>query len=106
LALEDPVRDVRLEAVPLVAAIPAERLRQNQVAARDRVIAEYVTSQQVNADRPESHMNLGLLWATLGRNAEARTAFERALSIDSRFLPAAVNLADLHRALGQEPDAE
>jgi Flp pilus assembly protein TadD len=106
LALEDPVRDVRLEAVPLVAAIPAERLRPDQVAARDRVIAEYVTSQQVNADRPESHMNLGLLRATLGRNAEARTAFEEALSIDPRFAPAAVNLADLHRALGQEPDAE
>jgi tetratricopeptide (TPR) repeat protein len=106
LALEDPIRDVRLEAAPLIAAIPRERVPTNQVAARDRVIDEYVTSQQVNADRPESHLNLGLLWATLGRHTEAKAAFEEAMSIDPQFVPAAVNLADLYRALGQESDAE
>ena len=104
--LEDSDRAVRLEAVPLVAAIPAERLKPEQISARDRAIAEYETSQRVNADRPESHVNLGLLWATLGREAEARAAFEEALTIDPRFVPAAANLADLHRAAGRESDAE
>ncbi len=105
-SLGDPDRAVRLEAVPLIAAIPAERLKAEQIAARDRAIAEYEASQRVNADRPESHVNLGLLWATLGRQAEAQAAFEEALLIDPRFVPAAVNLADLHRALGRESAAE
>jgi tetratricopeptide (TPR) repeat protein len=105
-ALEDAIRDVRLDAVPLIAGIPAARLKPEQLATRDRAIAEYVASQQVNAERPESHVNLGLLWATLGRPADARAAYELALSLDPRFVPAAVNLADLHRSLGQESDAE
>jgi tetratricopeptide (TPR) repeat protein len=104
--LDDPTRDVRLEAVPLVADIPADRLQPAEVASRDRAIAEYVTSQQVNADRADSHVNLGLLWSGLGRTAQARAELEEALVLDPRFVPAAVNLADLHRALGQEPEAE
>jgi tetratricopeptide (TPR) repeat protein len=105
-ALDDPQRDVRLEAVPIIAVIPAERLNAVQVAARDRGIKEYETSQRFNADRPESHVNLGLLWATLGRHAEAQAAYEVALSIDPKFVPAAVNLADLHRLRRRESDAE
>lgn len=104
--LDDPVRDVRLEAIALFAELPATSLQPAQTALRDRVIAEYVGSQQVNADRPESHVNLGLLHATLGRHAEAQAAFEEALRIDPRFVPAAANLADLHRALGREVEAE
>jgi tetratricopeptide (TPR) repeat protein len=104
--LDDPVRDVRLEATPLVAEMPTGALQPAQAAARDRAMAEYVASQELNADRPESHVNLGLLYAATGSYAEARAAFEQALTLDPRFTPAAVNLADLHRALGQEADAE
>ncbi|MGH8863030.1 MAG: tetratricopeptide repeat protein, partial [Burkholderiales bacterium] len=104
--LDDPVRDVRLEAVPLILDVPREKLQPGQLASRDRAIAEYESSQRVNADRPESHVNLGLLWAGLGQADEAQAAFKEALSIDSRFVPAAVNLADLHRAFSQEAEAE
>jgi predicted CXXCH cytochrome family protein len=104
--LDDPVRDVRLETVPLVADLPAGQLQPGQSASRDRAVAEYVASQQVNADRADSHVNLGLLWSGLGRTAEARAELEEALVLDLRFVPAVVNLADLHRALGQEAEAE
>jgi tetratricopeptide (TPR) repeat protein len=86
--------------------MPASALQPTQAAARDRAMAEYAAAQQVNADRPESHANLGLLHAATGRHAEAKAAFEQALALDPQFTPAAVNLADLHRALGQEADAE
>jgi tetratricopeptide (TPR) repeat protein len=104
--LDDPVRDVRLEAVPLVADVPAEQLQPGQLASRDRAIAEYVASQQINADRADSHVNLALLWSGLGRTADARAELEEALVLNPRFVPAVVNLADLHRALGQETEAE
>jgi len=105
-ALDDPQRDVRLEAVPLIASLPAAQLNAGQISARDRGIEEYEASQRVNADRAESHVNLGLLWATLGKHAEAQAAYEEALSMDPKFVPAAANLADLHRTLGRESDAE
>ncbi len=104
--LDDPVRDVRLETVPLVADLPVEQLQPGQSASRDRAVAEYVASQRINADRADSHVNLGLLWSGLGRTAEARAELEEALVLDPRFVPAVVNLADLHRALGQEAEAE
>ncbi|MEX2123229.1 MAG: tetratricopeptide repeat protein [Woeseia sp.] len=106
IMLNDPVRDVRLETVPLIADVPVDQLQPGQVGARDRAIGEYVRSQQVNADRADAHVNLSLLWIKLGRAAEAHAELEEALVLDPGFVPAVVNLADLHRALGQEPEAE
>lgn len=103
--LDDPVRDVRLEAVPLLADLPDSRLEPGQRVRRDRAIDEYVASQRVNAERPESQLNLGLLWAALGRYQEAEAALQRAILLDPRFVPAIVNLADLYRAMGREAEA-
>ena len=104
--LKDRVRDVRLEAVPLVADIPDELLQPGEIGERDSAIAEYIASQQVNADRADAHLNLALISLARGRSEEARAELEEALVLDPRFVPAVVNLADLHRTLGQEAEAE
>ena len=104
--LSDPVRDVRLEAVPLLAAVPSPQLTPEQWRARDAVNEEYVNAQMVNADRPEAHFNLGALWALLGNAGDARQAYETALSLDPTFSPAAVNLANLAQAAGDETRAD
>jgi predicted CXXCH cytochrome family protein len=102
----DPVRMVRIEAaqaldgIPLTDANPAER------AALARATAEYLAAQQFNADRPEAHSNLGLHYARIGQQQQAQAELERALAIDPGFVPAAVNLADLYRARGEEAQAE
>lgn len=104
--LDDPIRDVRLEAARLVADLPAQRLTPEEQSRRERAIDEYVASQRSNADRPESHHNLGLLFLSLGRSAEAQSELRAALAIDPSFVPAAVTLADLYRALGRDGEAE
>jgi tetratricopeptide (TPR) repeat protein len=104
--LDDPVRAVRMEAARLLAGAPRERLTEAQRGALDRAYAEYVAAERFNADRPESHVNLALVFAAQRRMAEAEAELRTALEVDPRFVPAAVNLADLYRATGRDPDGE
>ncbi len=104
--LDDPVRTVRMEAARALAGAPRDRLTEAQRTVLDRGLAEYVAAEQFNADRPESHLNLGLLYAAQERVVEAEGALKAALEVNPRFAPASVNLADLYRASGREADGE
>ena len=71
--LDDPVRAVRMEAARLLAAVPRERLTDAQRTALDQGLMEYVAAERFNADRPESHLNLGLLYAAQRRTPRGRS---------------------------------
>ena len=104
--LRDPALSVRLEAEHAVRHVPAQFWKPADRAALLEVQAEHVEVQRLHADRPESWANLGLLQASRGDTEAARASLERALGIEPRFAPAAVNLADLHRALRQDDQGE
>lgn len=91
LLLSDPVRAVRLAAI---AAAPPENLDAN--AAR-----EYEMSQQENADQPGAHINVGNLYASLGRVEDAAAAYQAAIRLDPTAAPAYANLADLRSRSGE-----
>ena len=101
--LRDPVRAVRLAAAQTLAGAP---LAEGQRADLDRAVSELVQSELVNADRPESHLNLANLYARLGRVADAESELRTALWLDPAFVPALVNLADLMRGQGRDADGE
>jgi Flp pilus assembly protein TadD len=103
-ALRDPVRAVRIAAA---RALAGERsLGPEQRTDLDRALAELVESELVLAERPEAHLNLALLYARLGRAADAESELRTALRLDPGFVPALVNLADLFRAQGRDGDGE
>ncbi len=104
--LDDSIRAVRMEAARALAASPRKRLTDAQRTALDRGLAEYVAGERLNADRPEAHLNLALLYAAQRRSAEAEAALRAALALDPRFVPASVNLADLYRAAGRDAEGE
>jgi tetratricopeptide (TPR) repeat protein len=104
--LSDPIRAVRIEAARLLAGSPMELLQPSQKTAHDAAIAERIESEMVSAERPESHMNLALLYTQLGRANDAEFELQTALRLDSRFLPAMVNLADLYRTQQREIEAQ
>jgi predicted CXXCH cytochrome family protein len=104
--LRDPVRTVRVEAVSFLAAVPPDRLSAEQRADLDKGIAEYEAAQQNNADRPEAHHNLGLLYAQRGDLARSEAQYKSALKLDPSFSQVYVNLADLYRAQGKEDQAQ
>jgi len=100
--LRDEARTVRLEAVASLASPEVERLDESARRAFSAALAEFRESAAADADRAESHLGLGAALARLGAAAAARAAFERAAALDASFVPALVNLADLHRAEGRE----
>jgi predicted CXXCH cytochrome family protein len=103
--LRDKVRDVRLEAAAS-AELNSPAIRQGIAGeALAKAVAEYVDAQDLNADRPEAHLNLGLLYTAENQPRRAIAEMNVAREIDPTFVPAAINLADLYRQLGRDEDA-
>jgi Tfp pilus assembly protein PilF len=104
--LNDPVRTIRIAAAEeLVDAIPP-LISAEEKTAFDNALAEYVVAQNFNADRPESHLNLGNLYGKQGQVAQAAEEYKRAIALWPGFIPAYVNLADLGRATRNEEESE
>ncbi|MGB6553654.1 MAG: tetratricopeptide repeat protein [Candidatus Binataceae bacterium] len=99
--LSDPVRAVRIETAEVLAGLPAD-----VSAAFSRATDEYVAAQELNADRPEAHLNLGLLYARQNHLYKAEAELRTAISLDPSFAPAAVNLADLYREQNRDEEGE
>jgi Flp pilus assembly protein TadD len=107
--LADAVLAVRVEAARILAPLAGVALTDLPQDARARLaqgLEDYRATQLVNAERPESHLNLGLLDTTLERPEAAEQTYRIALRLDPRFAPAYANLADLDRALGRDADGE
>ncbi len=104
--LKDPVRAVRLNAITVLASVPPDHLTPEQKRFFDKAVDEYVTAQLSNAERPESHLNIGLLYVQLGRFTEAESEYQTAIKLQHAFVPAYVNLADLYRLQGNDDQGE
>ena len=104
--LQDSVRAVRIAAASLLAGARPETLAAEQRAALDKTIQEYLAAQQINADRPEGQLNLGLLYTRKGEVKKAEEHYRQALKLQPSFAPAYVNLADLYRAQERDKDGE
>ncbi len=103
--LWDPVRAVRVEAASSFADVPDAELESEARAAFDRALDEYRLAQRANAERPEAHVNLGIVNVKRGSPEAARRNYDQALARAPWFLPAWVNLADLLRLEGKDDEA-
>ena len=104
--LRDPVRAVRLEAAQVMAGAPSGVLTLDDYSALRRSIDEYIAAQELNADRPEAHLNIALLLTRQKDFTGAQRQLGEALALDPAFTPAAINLADLYRQLGRDNEGE
>jgi tetratricopeptide (TPR) repeat protein len=104
--LDDSVRTERLAVLPALAGLSDSGWTAAQRTAFGRVLAEYRASQEFNADRPESWVNLGSLDARLGRTDVAETEYRHAITLQPQFVPAYMQLAELYRTAQQEQQAD
>jgi len=96
---------VRVETARALAGLESQLappLRTSLASATQELLAAELT----DADRPESHLNIGLLQVRAGQAVAAEDAYRTALRLDPRFVPALVNWADLDRMRGQGAAAE
>ena len=104
--LKDRVRAVRIAAARSLAGLPPEQFEAATRAALDAALAEYVAAQKVALDMPGPNLNLAVLYARTGRDAEAEAAYRAALKIDPDFTPARANLTQFYAERGRAADAE
>jgi tetratricopeptide (TPR) repeat protein len=104
--LEDPARIVRLEVERVLAPVMRQRLPEKYRTQLQAALAEYARAQAVNADRPESHLNMGLMYLSQGLLREAEQAYLTALRLDPAFGPGYVNLSDLYRQTDRDKAGE
>ena len=104
--LRDPVRAVRTEAARALSGVDPQIIPADQRDALTAAEDELVAAELVNADRPETHLNLGLLDTRRAQPAEAESEYNIALRLDPKFVPAMMNLADLDRMRGQDTRGE
>jgi tetratricopeptide (TPR) repeat protein len=104
--LGDRTLSVRLEAAGVLAQIPPADLPAALAGVRPRALEEYAAVQRFNADRPDGQLNIATGLTALGRSGEALAAMREAIRLDPTFVPAYVNLADVHRMQGDEAAAE
>ncbi|HRC87291.1 MAG TPA: tetratricopeptide repeat protein, partial [Thermoanaerobaculia bacterium] len=112
--LGDPSLTVRLEAGRQLAALSdffaehPERLPSalGWGALGHRALDELRSALAARSERPESQLNLSSLEAQLGNLEAAEAVSRRALSLDSGFVPARLNLAEILRRVGRDSEAE
>ena len=104
--LTDSLLAVRIETARVLAAVPDHHMTHAQRAADSVASAEYIAAQLVNAERPESHVRLGVFHLQRGDVPRAERHYRHAIRLGPRYPAGYVNLADLFRALGREAEGE
>ncbi len=96
--LKDPVLAVRAEAARISAPALRAQISGAELRTLQAAIKEYISTQLENADRPESHLNLGNLYMQSGDPLAAENSLLQAIKLAPAFAPAYVNLAGVYSA--------
>jgi Flp pilus assembly protein TadD len=104
--LKDPVRTVRIDAARALASVPKDQMNSSERADFEAALAEYVQSQQVDADRAEAHLNLAGIYVEQGELDRAEAEYKMAIALVPAMASAYVNFADLHRQRGRDDEGE
>ena len=96
---------MRIEAARVLASLSPEQLTPPQRRTLTTALNEYKAVQEVDADQPAAHLNLGVLQTTVGQTEQAVQSYQTAIRLDPSFLPARFNLANLYNQLGRNADA-
>jgi len=102
---DDKVLGVRTEVAASLAGVPLEQLTPEQAVALRALFDEYTAVLALDADMPETQMQLGIFRAQRGETAAAEAAYREALRLNPQLIGGYLNLADLLRSQDRDSDA-
>ena len=103
--LHDPARSVRIEAAATLLGLDSRGWKPTDRNAFQRAKNEYREARTFNADRADGLVGLGHLATIDGDVRQAESILREAITVDPTFTAAYVNLADLYRGVGRDPDS-
>ena len=77
-------------------------LNGRQRGLLDQAIDEYITGLMEANDRAGAHLQLGVLYETMGRNSRARKAYRTAIQVEPNVTGPRTNLAAMLERLIEE----
>ena len=105
--LIDPSRAVRHEAVRQILPFSAQMPKDSEVYdIFQKELASYQQTLEATLDRPGTRLNRGLMYMDLGQPEKAEAEYRAALKLESHYVPAAINLADLMRNQQRDQEGE
>jgi predicted CXXCH cytochrome family protein len=104
--LKDPILAVRSETARALTEVPAKLFDQLHLKDFKNALDEYKQRQESIADRPEAHLNLGLMYENTGENDMAEASYKTAIRLVHDFMPARFNLANFYNRMGRNNEAE
>ncbi len=104
--LKDHILAVRTEAARALTEVPAKLFFKMHLENYRKALDEYIERQESIADRPESHLNLGIMYENIGKNDMAEASYRTAIRLVHDFMPARFNLANLYNSQGRNSEAE
>lgn len=104
--LTDKIRTVRIEAGRRLASVPLDSMPPADQSHLNQAVEDYLQAQWAIAERPEAHLNRGIIFMDRGQFTQAEEAYRLALKQDETFYPALVNLADLFRLQNRDQEGE
>lgn len=103
--IEDPVKIIRLEVAGALADL-LNQLTGKDAARLEKLVEEYRTALNYNADSPAGQLSIGNLEASLGFTILAENAYLKSLEIEPGYVPTLINLADLYRSSARDHESQ
>jgi tetratricopeptide (TPR) repeat protein len=104
--LKDQIRAVRSETARALTEVQAKLFDHLDLNDFNSALNEYKERQESIADRPEAHLNLGIMYENMESNDKAESSYKTAIRLANDFIPARVNLANFYNKTGRNKEAE
>jgi len=103
--MEDEVASVRMEVAQSLAAVPLDQVSPEQALQLESLFKWYLGVQRMDADMPETQLQMGVFYVERGDLPSAEAAYREALLLNPQLVPAYLNLADLLRSQNRDGEA-
>lgn len=100
--LYDPIKIVRIEAVRGLLSIPMGSLDEKRKKIYEKVLLEYQQTLDFTSERPETQLSIARLYESQGDLDKAEQAYQEALRLQPRFVPAYINYSHFLQRQGKE----